>query len=42
MTDTLTENIKKNLEDMIYDTSVMNAILSLNMIESKWIDWKIN
>lgn len=41
LTDTSTENIKKNLKDMMYDTSVTIVILSPNMIESKWIDWEI-
>lgn len=41
LTDTSTENIKKNLADMMYDTSVTIVILSPNMIESEWIDWEI-
>lgn len=41
LTDTSTENIKKNLKDMMYDTSVTIVILSPNMTESKWIDWEI-
>lgn len=41
LTDTSTENIKKNLKDMMYDTSVTIVILSPNMKESKWIDWEI-
>ena len=41
LTDTSTENIKKNLRDMMYDTSVTIVILSPNMTESKWIDWEI-
>lgn len=41
LTDTSTENIKKNLKDMMYDTSVSIVILSPNMKESKWIDWEI-
>ena len=40
LTDTSTENIKKNLKDMMYDTSVTIVILSPNMKESKWIDCK--
>lgn len=38
---TSTENIKKNLKDMMYDTSVTIVILSPNMTESNWIDWEI-
>lgn len=41
LTDTSTENIKKNLKDMMYDTSVLIVIISPNMKESKWIDWEI-
>ena len=41
LTDTSTENIKKNLKDMMYDTSVTIVILSPNMKKSKWIDWEI-
>lgn len=41
LTDTSTENIKKNLTDMMYDTSVTIVIISPNMKESKWIDWEI-
>ena len=41
LTDTSTENIKKNLKDMMYDTSVTIVIISPNMTESKWIDWEI-
>jgi hypothetical protein len=41
LTDTSTENIKKNLKDMMYDTSVTIVILSPNMRRSKWIDWEI-
>lgn len=41
LTDTSTENIKKVLKDMMYDTSVTIVILSPNMKESKWIDWEI-
>ena len=35
LTDTSTENIKKVLKDMMYDTSVTIVILSPNMKESK-------
>lgn len=41
LTDTSTENIKKNLKDMMYDTSVTIVIISPNMKKSKWIDWEI-
>ena len=41
LTDTSTENIKKNLKDMMYDTSVTIVILSPKMTDSKWIDWEI-
>lgn len=41
MTDCKTETIKKNLRDMMYDTSVTIVILSPHMNESKWIDWEI-
>lgn len=41
MTDYKTDTIKKNLRDMMYDTSVTIVILSPNMKESKWIDWEI-
>ena len=41
LTDTSTENIKKNLKDMMFNTSVTIVILSPNMKKSKWIDWEI-
>ena len=41
LTDTSTENIKKNLTDMMYDTSVTIVVISPNMKESNWIDWEI-
>lgn len=41
LTDSDTETIKKNLRNMIYDTSVLILIISPNMLESKWIDWEI-
>lgn len=41
LTDTSTENIKKKLKDMMYDTSVTIVIISPNMKKSKWIDWEI-
>lgn len=41
LSDTSTENIKKNLTDMMYDTSVTIVIISPNMKDSNWIDWEI-
>lgn len=41
LTDTSTDNIKKNLKDMMYDTSVTIVIISPNMKKSKWINWEI-
>lgn len=41
LTDTSTANIKKNLTDMMYDTSVTIVIISPHMKESEWIDWEI-
>lgn len=41
LTDTSTENIKRVLRDMMYDTSVTIVILSPNMKESRWIDWEL-
>lgn len=41
LTDTSTENIKKNLKEMMFGTSVTIVIVSPNMAKSKWIDWEI-
>ncbi|MES9889895.1 MAG: TIR domain-containing protein [Candidatus Thiodiazotropha sp.] len=41
LTDTTTENIKKNLSDMIHGTSVTIVIVSPNLADSKWVDWEI-
>jgi hypothetical protein len=41
LTDTTTENIKKNLKDMMYNTSVTIVIISPNIKNSKWIDWEL-
>ncbi|MDR0605145.1 MAG: TIR domain-containing protein [Bacteroidales bacterium] len=41
LSDTSTENIKRNLKDMMYGTSVTIVIISPNMKKSKWIDWEI-
>ena len=36
LTDSSTENIKKNLTDMMYDTSVTIVVISPNLKDSKW------
>ncbi len=41
LSDTSTENIKRNLTDMMYDTSVTIVNISPNMKNSNWIDWEI-
>lgn len=41
LTDTTSENIKENLKDMIYGTSVTIVVISPNIKDSKWIDWEI-
>ena len=41
LTDTSTENIKENLKDTMFATSVSIVIISPNMINSAWIDWEI-
>ncbi|MFZ2259078.1 MAG: TIR domain-containing protein [Clostridiaceae bacterium] len=41
LSDTSTENIKKSLTNMMYDTSVTIVIISPNMKNSNWIDWEI-
>ena len=41
LTDTSTENIKQNLTDKMYNTSVTIVIVSPNVKDSKWIDWEI-
>lgn len=41
LSDTSTENIKRNLRDMMFDTSVTIVIVSPNIKQSKWIDWEI-
>jgi len=41
MTDLKTSSIKKNLTDMMFNTSVLIVIISPNMKQSKWIDWEI-
>lgn len=41
LTDTTTENIKNNLKNKMYNTSVTIVIISPNIKSSKWIDWEI-
>lgn len=41
LTDTSTENIKRHLCDMMYNTSVTIVVISPHIKESKWIDWEI-
>lgn len=41
MTDLQTSTIKKNLTDMMFNTSVLIVIISPNMKQSKWIDWEV-
>ncbi|BEN55089.1 TIR domain-containing protein [Serratia marcescens] len=41
MSNTTVDNIKNNLKDMIFGTSVLIVIISPNMTESNWIDWEI-
>ncbi len=41
LTDTTTENIKKNLTDMMHSTSVTIVIISPNLKKSNWVDWEI-
>ena len=41
LTDTTTDNIKKNLTDMMHDTSVTIVVISPNLKDSKWVDWEI-
>lgn len=41
MTDTSAENIKTNLRNMMYNTSVTIVVISPNFKASKWIDWEI-
>lgn len=41
ISDTSTDNIKKALKDMMFNTSVSIVIISPNMSKSKWIDWEI-
>lgn len=42
MTDYKQETIRKNLADMMYDTSVTIVILSPDMRKSEWIGWEVS
>ena len=42
MTNYKRETIRKNLADLMYDTSVTIVILSPNMRDSEWIGWEIS
>lgn len=42
MTDYKRETIRKNLADMMYDTSVTIVILSPDMRKSEWIGWEVS
>lgn len=42
MTDFKRETIRKNLADMMYDTSVTIVILSPDMRKSEWIGWEVS
>lgn len=41
MSDLRTETIKKNLADMMYDTTVTIIIISPKIKESNWMEWEI-
>lgn len=41
LTATSVENIKENLKNMIFGTSVTIVIVSPNLKKSKWVDWEI-
>lgn len=41
LTETSVENIKENLKNMIFGTSVTIVIVSPNLKNSKWVDWEI-
>lgn len=41
LTDTSTQNIKENLKNMIFGTSVTIVIISPNLKKSDWVDWEI-
>ncbi|MCL2676712.1 MAG: TIR domain-containing protein [Streptococcaceae bacterium] len=42
MGDLTTETIKKNLSDMIFNTSILIVIISQNIDNSQWVQWEIN
>lgn len=42
MTDFKRETIRKNLADMMYDTSVTIVVLSPDMRKSEWIGWEVS
>lgn len=42
LTDCKTSTIKRNLSDMIFNTSVTIVVISPEMNKSKWIDWEIS
>lgn len=42
MTNYKRETIRKNLKDLMYDTSVTIVILSPDMRESEWIGWEVS
>lgn len=41
LTNTSVDNIKENLKEMIFNTSVTIVVISPNYINSKWMDWEI-
>lgn len=41
LTNTTVENIKENLKNMIFGTSVTIVIISPNLKNSNWVDWEI-
>lgn len=41
LTSTSVDNIKENLKNMIFGTSVTIVIISPNLINSKWVNWEI-
>ena len=41
LTSTSVENIKENLKNMIFGTSVTIVIISPNLKNSNWVDWEI-
>lgn len=41
LTGATVENIKENLKNMIFGTSVTIVVISPNLKKSKWVDWEI-